>query len=160
MIRRSAALLLIAAPPGCAVCDLDHTAADLAGPEAVDCGSADGSRAETAWACAVDAFENDQAFTVSGSTQGTDSTITYVLVSDGDTVWKLAQDDYGNGDDVDGWECGSPFVTNKTPGDPKKPGEPLGYEYIACERLEPDGNHYQVCGSSHGENPPPLEFDP
>ena len=156
---RSLALsLLVAVSPGCG-CELDHEVTALAGPDAVDCGSADGARGEDAWACAIDAFERDEAFTVSWTRTGIDSTTTYSLVSDGETMWKLAQDDYGNSPDIDGWTCVAPYVTSGTP-DPKGPDEELDYPSIGCERLEPEGNHYQVCGSSRGENPPPLEFDP
>jgi hypothetical protein len=163
MTPLAATLLMIAASPGCAVCDLDHTAADLAGPDAVDCGSSDGSLAETAWACAVDAFENDQAFTISWSEQGTDSTTTYVLVSNGKKIWKLAQGDYKKSKwstlDIEGWDCISPMVVTPTD-DPKNPEEPSDYAYVGCPELKPDGNHYQVCGDINGGNPVPLEFDP
>jgi len=156
--ERSLALwLMVAAAPGCG-CDLDHNAAKLAGSDAVDCGSADGAHGKEAWACAIDAFEKNEAFTVSWSTTGTDSTTTYTLVSDGEEMWKLAQDDYENSPDIDGWTCVAPYVTSDT-SDPKGSDE-FDYPSIGCERLEPEGNHYQVCGSSSGENPPPVDFDP
>ena len=159
MKRRSATLLLlISASPGCDRCDLDHEVADLAGPDAVDCGSADGAGEKAAWACAVDAFENDEAFTVSWTRQGIDSTLTYVLVSDGEQVWQLAQDDFDKNPDIDGWDCVSPYVATPAAA-PTNPEEPPD-EYVACAGLEPDGNHYQVCGEFNGGSPVPLEFDP
>ena len=161
-----ASWMLVAVIPGTSGCgcDLDDNVAELAGPDAIDCGSADGARAETAWACAVDAFERNEAFSISWTESGIDSTETYVLVSDGETLWLLAQDDYKKSSssklDVHGWDCVSPYVTTELPHDPKSPAEPLDYEYVACERLEPEGNHYQVCGKISGGNPEPLEFDP
>jgi hypothetical protein len=158
--RRSLALwVLVAASPGCDErCDLDQEVADLAGPDAVDCGSADGEHGKEAWACAIDAFEAKEAFRVSWTTQGVDSTSTYVLVSDGEKMWKLAQDDYEKNGDIDGWDCVSPYVTDGKV-DPKA-NELLDYPSIACERLDPDGNHYQVCGTFSGGDPEPLAFDP
>ena len=160
---RSLALwMLVAASPGCG-CDLDHEVTALAGDDAVDCGSADGARAEEAWACAVEAFENDEAFTVSWTEDGIDSTNTYVLVSDGEQMWQLAQDDYKKSSfstlDVHGWDCVSPYIGTPAAA-AKSPEEQPPYAYVACTRLEPEGNHYQVCGKIEGGNPEPLEFDP
>ena len=44
--------------------------------------------------------------------------------------------------------------------DPDHPKETFGYEYVGCDELTPQGNHYQVCGSNHGEDPKPYDWDP
>ena len=159
--------MLVAVLPGSSGCncDLDHHVDKLAGDDAVDCGSSDGERAEVAWDCAIEAFESEEAFTVSWTESGIDSTTTYVRVSDGEKMWELLQGDYRKSAfskaDIDGWDCVSPHVAQKVREDPKYPDAPaLEFEYIACTRLEPEDSYYQVCGNFQGGSQEPVEFDP
>lgn len=109
------------APP----CDLAVTAADLAGPGAVDCGHADMNVDGTAqWACAVDAFEaGTPFFLLKNSGVPIDSVVIDAVVSDGAQIWYLHQD-HARGDplQVDGNDCVAPFVETFR-----------GHEYVADE---------------------------
>jgi hypothetical protein len=153
------AVALACGSNGCG-CDIAATDEDLAGPDAMDCGAADGTHAASAWSCAVDAFQRGEPFTVTTTRSSTDSTVTTSTVSDGQSVWKLSQDDSGLGPGgIDGWDCVAPFVSVMQP-DQYDPDAAYGYEFVSCADLAPKNNHYDVCGSTRGENPKPLPFDP
>lgn len=149
-------LLLVLVPLACVpageACDLDTTAADLAGSGATACGAAGVEADEAAWACAIDAWNAGTPFVLRHATTGIDSVVEKAVVYDGSRVWLLAQDRYGSGPwDIDGVECVDPVVEADA-----------GYDVLGCGATEPEGNHYQVCGeicTDCGE-PDPLPFEP
>lgn len=147
-------LLLVSCAALSEPCDLEATAVDLAGVGAVTCGAVGAEPAEADWACAIDAWEGGAPFVLLSSTSGIDSVIEGAWVFDGSRAWLLSQDQYGPGPwDIDGYECVSPSVESD---------EELGYDVLVCGSIEPEGNHYQVCGdlcTDCGE-PDPLPFEP
>ena len=141
-------------------CDMPVTAAEVAGSGATDCGSvADGADGTAVWACAVDAFEADTRFFAIWTTHGTDSVLVGAAVYDGETVWRLYQDQLQSEHArIDGWECANPAV-GPMPDDPADPDDVSGYDYLGCGELLPNGNHLEVCGTCEGCQPPGLPFE-
>lgn len=155
-LRRHMRLLpLLVFPLSCApaeTCDLDATAAEIGGEGAVPCGAAGGEADAEGWGCALDAWGAGTPFVLRYTSQGTDSTLERAVVYDGDTVWLLTQDQYGQGPwDVDGYECVDPVVEADTA---------AGHDVLGCGSLAPEGNHFQVCGEICTDcgDPDPLPF--
>lgn len=152
------AVLFLALLSSCTIvsepCDLTGTASELAGDGSVTCGAVGAEVAEADWACALEAWEGGAPFVLLWSSTGIDSVIESAWVFDGSRTWLLSQDQYGSEPwDIDGYECVSPSVESD---------EDLGYDVLACGSIEPEGNHYQVCGdlcTDCGE-PDPLPFEP
>src|SRR5688500_16009938 len=104
-------ILILTACSTTTECDLDATAADLAGSGAVACGTAGAEAGEADHACAIEAWNAGSPFVLRSTTQGTDSVIERAVAFNGSTVWHLWQDQYGKGPwDVDGQECVDPAV--------------------------------------------------
>jgi hypothetical protein len=139
------------AAAGCGTCTMPSTAARIAGPDAVDCGEvADGADPAAAWGCAVDAFDAGQPFFVVFDGHGIDSVLISAMVSDGDRVWTLLQDQVqGPRARIDGWDCVDPVDGTSD----------AGFPIVSCTSTAPSGNHMAVCGSCGGCNPQALPFD-
>lgn len=156
-------ILALAGASGCwkEDCDLVTTAAELAGEGAVDCGSVEaGADATAAWACAVEAFEAGQPFSIVVANVGVDSVILHAVVSNGVKTWTLAQDQYQKGPwRIDGMDCLEPYVGTQ-PDDAYDVDDVSGYEIVACTSTAPEGNRYEVCGSCPGCGEPALPFEP
>lgn len=146
-------LVSLSCSPFAADCDLDTTAADLAGDGATLCGAAGEQVGEAEWACALDAWNAGARFVLRYASTGTDSVVEGAWVYDGSRLWILAQDQYGAGPwDIDGTECIDPLIEQ----------DEAGFDVLGCTSTEPAGNHYQVCGEICADcgEPDPLPFEP
>lgn len=156
---------LLLAGAGCARCDIEATASELAGEGATDCGFvADGGDGTAAWACAVEQFAAGAPFHLRDEHSGMDSTIQGAWVFNGTKTWKLHQDDYGSSNPgIDGYDCIEPFESVRED-DQYDADDVFGYPVLACTSLEPEGTHYtvcgEICGPAHCGDSPSLPFEP
>lgn len=153
-------LLLALLSPACGAstedCDLNSTAADLAGEGATVCGADATEVNEADWACALTAWSAGTPFVLRYASTGIDSVVEQAWVSDGRRVWVLSQDSEDSDTrppDIDGNECVDPVIESD---------RERGWDVLGCGSWEPEGNHYQVCGELCTDcgDPDPLPFDP
>ena len=118
-------------------CDLEAEAIDVVGRDAEDCGS------NNPLPCIEQAVLDGRAAWGTTRTTGIDSVITTAYSWTGERLWLLSEDSMSS--EIDGRECVGPSF-------------PDGQ--LDCERYEPSGNHYLVCGGYAGGSLEPLPFNP
>jgi hypothetical protein len=132
---------------GIGPCDLPATADAIAGSGVRDCGFFT-DNGEGPWACANEAFGAGAAFVLRWDVDPGDAVVHHAVAFDRADVWLLQQDTFGGNDRIDGWNCRGPAVETG----------PSGWDEITCAFLDPEFNHYLVCGDDGGEIPAPIPF--